>query len=135
MPAVLQSSSENATFVFYLLLPLLPLLSLYTIPAHDSLEYFTLLFNLFLCGVASQYALVSIRYIKAQHPPFPLFPRIPKYLMMRMVDMKTQSPTSVVKPEKEKRFECSHCQRRFARLEHLQRHERIRKPFPAPSPQ
>ncbi|PVI04950.1 hypothetical protein DM02DRAFT_134429 [Periconia macrospinosa] len=34
--------------------------------------------------------------------------------------------------EKEKRFECSHCQRRFARLEHLQRHDRIHsgvKPF------
>ena len=28
--------------------------------------------------------------------------------------------------KKEKRFECSHCQRLFARLEHLQRHERIR---------
>jgi hypothetical protein len=28
--------------------------------------------------------------------------------------------------KKEKRFQCSHCQRLFARLEHLQRHERIR---------
>ncbi|KAK3985749.1 hypothetical protein QBC44DRAFT_403968 [Cladorrhinum sp. PSN332] len=32
----------------------------------------------------------------------------------------------VVKP---KRFQCSRCQRFFARLEHLQRHERTRKPF------
>ncbi|KAF2634323.1 hypothetical protein P280DRAFT_278666 [Massarina eburnea CBS 473.64] len=34
--------------------------------------------------------------------------------------------------EKEKRFECSHCSRKFARLEHLQRHDRIHsgiKPF------
>lgn len=29
--------------------------------------------------------------------------------------------------KKEKRFQCQHCQRLFARLEHLQRHERIRK--------
>lgn len=29
--------------------------------------------------------------------------------------------------KKEKRFQCPHCQRAFARLEHLQRHERIRK--------
>lgn len=29
--------------------------------------------------------------------------------------------------KKEKRFQCPHCQRLFARLEHLQRHERIRK--------
>lgn len=33
-----------------------------------------------------------------------------------------QSPAG----KKEKRFQCSHCQRMFARLEHLQRHERIR---------
>ncbi|KAH7093622.1 hypothetical protein FB567DRAFT_177528 [Paraphoma chrysanthemicola] len=34
--------------------------------------------------------------------------------------------------KKEKRFQCEHCDRRFARLEHLQRHERIHsgvKPF------
>jgi len=31
--------------------------------------------------------------------------------------------------KKEKRFQCSHCQRAFARLEHLQRHERIRKSY------
>ncbi|KAF2010787.1 hypothetical protein BU24DRAFT_471832 [Aaosphaeria arxii CBS 175.79] len=39
---------------------------------------------------------------------------------------------SVGKKEKEKRFQCQHCQRMFARLEHLQRHERIHsgvKPF------
>jgi uncharacterized Zn-finger protein len=31
-------------------------------------------------------------------------------------------------PQKKlKRFQCSHCQRCFARLEHLQRHERTRK--------
>ncbi|PSN72401.1 hypothetical protein BS50DRAFT_630437 [Corynespora cassiicola Philippines] len=39
-----------------------------------------------------------------------------------------QSPAG----KKEKRFQCSHCQRMFARLEHLQRHERIHsgiKPF------
>ncbi|KAH7130226.1 hypothetical protein B0J11DRAFT_247115 [Dendryphion nanum] len=38
----------------------------------------------------------------------------------------------VGKKEKEKRFQCPHCQRMFARLEHLQRHERIHsgiKPF------
>lgn len=38
----------------------------------------------------------------------------------------------VPKPQagkKEKRFQCPHCQRLFARLEHLQRHERIRKCF------
>jgi uncharacterized Zn-finger protein len=28
--------------------------------------------------------------------------------------------------EKEKRFECTNCSRKFARLEHLQRHDRIR---------
>jgi hypothetical protein len=28
--------------------------------------------------------------------------------------------------KKEKRFQCPNCQRAFARLEHLQRHERIR---------
>jgi uncharacterized Zn-finger protein len=27
---------------------------------------------------------------------------------------------------KKKRFQCEHCSRLFARLEHLQRHERIR---------
>ena len=33
--------------------------------------------------------------------------------------------------KKEKRFQCphAHCQRLFARLEHLQRHERIRKSY------
>jgi transposase-like protein len=30
------------------------------------------------------------------------------------------------KKEKEKRFQCTSCSRMFARLEHLQRHERIR---------
>ncbi len=29
-------------------------------------------------------------------------------------------------PKKPKRFQCHHCQRFFARLEHLQRHERTR---------
>ena len=39
---------------------------------------------------------------------------------------------AVVEPEaqaqagKKKRFQCEHCSRLFARLEHLQRHERIR---------
>jgi predicted SAM-dependent methyltransferase len=28
---------------------------------------------------------------------------------------------------KKKRFQCEHCSRLFARLEHLQRHERIRR--------
>ncbi|ORY14062.1 hypothetical protein BCR34DRAFT_246071 [Clohesyomyces aquaticus] len=40
-----------------------------------------------------------------------------------------QAPSS---GKKEKRFQCQHCQRLFARLEHLQRHERIHsgvKPF------
>ncbi|KAF2475335.1 uncharacterized protein BDR25DRAFT_382280 [Lindgomyces ingoldianus] len=36
----------------------------------------------------------------------------------------TDQPPPVGK--KEKRFQCQHCQRLFARLEHLQRHERIR---------
>ncbi|KAF2186218.1 hypothetical protein K469DRAFT_573738 [Zopfia rhizophila CBS 207.26] len=46
-------------------------------------------------------------------------------------------PNSTTEPapsagKKEKRFQCQHCQRLFARLEHLQRHERIHsgiKPF------
>lgn len=33
--------------------------------------------------------------------------------------------------KKEKRFLCDHCGRGFARLEHLQRHERIRKWIPS----
>ena len=42
------------------------------------------------------------------------------------------APLPAGKKEKEKRFQCPHCQRMFARLEHLQRHERIHsgiKPF------
>ena len=44
----------------------------------------------------------------------------------------SEPPLPAGKKEKEKRFQCPHCQRMFARLEHLQRHERIHsgiKPF------
>jgi uncharacterized Zn-finger protein len=37
-------------------------------------------------------------------------------------DDRSQEPP----PKKPKRFQCKHCQRLFARLEHLQRHERTR---------
>jgi hypothetical protein len=37
--------------------------------------------------------------------------------------------------KKPKRFQCQHCQRFFARLEHLQRHERTRKHLLNPSTQ
>ncbi|KUJ11211.1 uncharacterized protein LY89DRAFT_595433 [Mollisia scopiformis] len=49
--------------------------------------------------------------------------------MLDAVESSTQAPAPV---KKAKRFLCKHCQRRFARLEHLQRHERIHtqeKPF------
>lgn len=39
----------------------------------------------------------------------------------------SEQPAPVKAGKKEKRFQCPHCQRIFARLEHLQRHERIRK--------
>ncbi|KAI8931021.1 hypothetical protein NX059_012032 [Plenodomus lindquistii] len=48
------------------------------------------------------------------------------------VEQAPEPPAPPGKKEKEKRFVCQHCQRRFARLEHLQRHERIHsgeKPF------
>ncbi|KAF1833657.1 hypothetical protein BDW02DRAFT_500143 [Decorospora gaudefroyi] len=44
----------------------------------------------------------------------------------------TAPQTQTQPAKKEKRFQCPHCQRAFARLEHLQRHERIHsgvKPF------
>ncbi|KAH8712122.1 hypothetical protein GQ44DRAFT_752322 [Phaeosphaeriaceae sp. PMI808] len=38
----------------------------------------------------------------------------------------TTEPATEAQAGKKKRFQCPHCQRLFARLEHLQRHERIR---------
>jgi uncharacterized Zn-finger protein len=35
-------------------------------------------------------------------------------------------PDAHAQAVKKKRFQCEHCSRLFARLEHLQRHERIR---------
>jgi uncharacterized Zn-finger protein len=39
-------------------------------------------------------------------------------------------PDTHAQAEKKKRFQCEHCSRLFARLEHLQRHERIREYSP-----
>jgi len=49
--------------------------------------------------------------------------------------MESSTGTETAPPvgKKEKRFQCQHCQRLFARLEHLQRHERIRK-YCGPTP-
>jgi len=41
-----------------------------------------------------------------------------------------ESDTQTQAGKKKKRFQCPDCDRLFARLEHLQRHERIRKPNP-----
>jgi uncharacterized Zn-finger protein len=43
------------------------------------------------------------------------------------MDAETIEPDTLAKSEKKKRFQCGQCERLFARLEHLQRHERIRK--------
>lgn len=43
------------------------------------------------------------------------------------MDATVEHPAGSQVGKKEKRFQCEHCDRRFARLEHLQRHERIRK--------
>jgi len=42
------------------------------------------------------------------------------------MESSTAEPPAGGKKEKEKRFQCTACSRMFARLEHLQRHERIR---------
>jgi uncharacterized Zn-finger protein len=41
--------------------------------------------------------------------------------------METAAGEQAPAVKKEKRFHCDNCGRSFARLEHLQRHERIRK--------
>ncbi|KAF2264965.1 hypothetical protein CC78DRAFT_600945 [Lojkania enalia] len=41
------------------------------------------------------------------------------------MESSVSSTEQAAPPKKEKRFQCQHCQRLFARLEHLQRHERI----------
>jgi uncharacterized Zn-finger protein len=43
------------------------------------------------------------------------------------MDAETVELNTLAKSEKKKRFQCGQCERLFARLEHLQRHERIRK--------
>lgn len=45
-----------------------------------------------------------------------------------LLDGVTEHEEARPAPKKPKRFQCRRCQRLFARLEHLQRHERTRKP-------
>jgi uncharacterized Zn-finger protein len=42
------------------------------------------------------------------------------------MDVNTTEPATQTQAGKKKRFQCGQCERLFARLEHLQRHERIR---------